>query len=70
MFGKKKKNMIVFKVKNGLSAGESVELMAILEEMAVVFPHVTVRFELEGDFVHSAKKSDDRDDQSDRTDDA
>ena len=62
MFGRKEKNMIVFKAKNGLSVGKAVELMALLEKTAATFPNVTVCFELEGDFIHSAEESDDRDD--------
>ena len=68
MFGRKENNFVVIRAKNGLGAEGLVELASALEKQAHAFPHVTIRFELGGWNEKLVNKGDDRNDQSQRTD--
>ena len=68
MFGSKVIIFVVIRAKNGLGAEGLVELASALEKQAHAFPHVTIRFELEGWNEKLVNKGDDRNDQSQRTD--
>lgn len=67
--GEKKTIFVVIRAKNGYERKDWWKLASgSWEKQAHAFPHVTIRFELEGWNEKLVNKGDDRNDQSQRTD--